>query len=161
MEQQREHWSQMPVEERLGHDIKRAEQAIMSVKKAVLREAGLTVAQYAALLALAEAPGLSGAQLARRCLVTPQTMATVLATLTEKNLIEREQSSVHSLVLVAHLTRSGHAAVRKADRLAIDVERHLAGAFTAQEREHLQELLGRATSALVAYDRQAAAPAAS
>ncbi len=161
MDEPREHWSEMPVAERLGHDIKRAEQAIMGVKKAVLRDAGLTVAQYAALLALAESPGLSGAQLARRCLVTPQTMATVLAALTEKNLIDREQSSVHSLVLVAHLTRSGHAVVRKADRLAIDVERHLAGAFTAREREELQELLGRATAALLAYDRQTPASAAS
>lgn len=150
----------MPVEERLGHDIKRVEQAIMGVKKAVLREAGLTVAQYAALLALAESPGLSGAQLARRCLVTPQTMATVLATLSEKGLIDREQSSVHSLVLVARLTRSGYAVLRKADRLAIDVERHLADAFTAQEREDLQELLGRAAETLRAFDRRAAASAA-
>jgi DNA-binding MarR family transcriptional regulator len=143
----------MPVEERLGHATKRAEQALMGVKNAVLREAGLTVAQYSALLVLAESPGLSGAQMARRCLVTPQTMATVLATLATKGLIEREHSSVHSAVLVARLTRSGRSVLRKADRLAIDVERHLASAFTEEERDELRALLERAATTLHAYER--------
>jgi DNA-binding MarR family transcriptional regulator len=145
-------WSEMPVDARLGHAIKRAEQALMAVKKAVLSETGLTVAQYSALLVLAQEPGLSGAQMARRCLVTPQTMASVLATLATKGLIEREHSSVHSLVVVAHLTRSGHAVLRKADRLAIDVEQQLAGAFTAQEQGELRDLLERAAAALQAYE---------
>ncbi|WP_245563488.1 MarR family winged helix-turn-helix transcriptional regulator [Longispora albida] len=71
----------MPAAERLGLEIKRAEQELMSAKQAALREAGLTVGQYAALFALAEQPGISGAALARACLVTPQNMAAVLKVL--------------------------------------------------------------------------------
>jgi DNA-binding MarR family transcriptional regulator len=152
-------WTEMAVEDRLGHAIKRVEQALMATKKAVLSDTGLTVAQYSALLVLAQSPGLSGAQLARRCLVTPQTMATVLATLTTKGFIEREHSSVHSLVLVARLTRSGHAILRKADRAAIDVEQHLASTFTAQEQENLRDLLERTAAALQSYEPQPAQPA--
>ncbi len=147
-----EEWSDMPVDARLGHAIKRTEQTMMTVKKTVLRQADLTVAQYSALLILAQSPGLSGAQMARRCLVTPQTMATVLATLATKGLIDRERSTVHSLVVVARLTRSGHALLRKADRLAIDVEQHLASVFTAHEQDELRRLLDRAMAALQTYD---------
>lgn len=50
----------MPAEERLGLDIKRAEQALIAAKQAAVRPAGLTVPQYAALLALAASPGISG-----------------------------------------------------------------------------------------------------
>lgn len=151
-----EHWqgSEMPVDARLGHTLKRAEQALMVIKGAVLRDTGLTVAQYSALLILAQSPGLSGAQLARRCLVTPQTMATVLATLAKKNLIDREHSSVHSLVVVARLTPTGHAILRKADWSAIDIERHLANAFTAEEQDDFRDLLERTVTALQAYERQ-------
>lgn len=62
----------MTAGERLGLDIKRAEQALMAAKSTALKDAGLTVAQYAALLALSDNPGISGAALARECLVTPR-----------------------------------------------------------------------------------------
>lgn len=149
-----EPWSEMLIEARLGHSIKRAEQVLMAAKKAALRETELTVAQYSALLVLAQSPGLSGAQIARRCLVTPQTMATVLATLAAKGLIEREHSSVHSMVLVARLTPPGHAILRKADRLAVDVERHLASSITTEEQDQLRDLLERTAAALRAYGRE-------
>ena len=72
---------------RIGSSIKRAEQAMMAVKSKVLREYDLSVAQYAAMTSLYYVPGQSAAQLARAAAVTPQTMATILARLDAKNLI--------------------------------------------------------------------------
>lgn len=133
---------------RLGHTIKRAEQALISEKTNTLRPFGLTVPQYSVLVALSFTPGASGAQLARVCLVTPQTMTTVLSNLEAKGLIVRTPSSVHQKVLVTELTKTGRAILKKADAKAKAVEDNLGDAFSQSERETLVELLERAIKVL-------------
>ncbi|MFE0024988.1 MarR family winged helix-turn-helix transcriptional regulator [Amycolatopsis sp. NPDC059021] len=135
------------LEARLGTFLKRGEQALMAEKTRVLKPFGLSVPQYAALLALSQAP-LSGAQLARICYVTPQSMASLLSTLESKKLIERTPSDVHNQVLVTRLTRSGHATFRKANEAALAAEARLSAAFTAEEEETLRTLLRRAITTL-------------
>ena len=151
----------MLIEDRIGHLIKRAEQALISTKSRVLREAGLTVPQYSALLVLSQRPGISGAELARRCFVTPQSMATLLGTLEQKGLVHREPSTIHSQVLVTKLTRSGHNLLRKADRLAVAVERALADTYTAEELHQLRALLTAAVTTLDSFRAAKAPPSAS
>ena len=131
------------LESRLGTFLKRSEQALIAEKSRVLRPFGLSVPQYAALYALSQAP-LSGAQLARICYVTPQSMASLLSTLESKRLIERAPSDVHAQVLVAKLTRPGHAVFRKANEAAMAVEARLSAAFTDDEENSLRGLLQRA-----------------
>ncbi len=133
---------------RIGHFIKRAEQALMAEKSNALREFELTVPQYSALVALSFTPGTSGAQLARLCVVTPQTMATVLANLEAKGLIEREPSAVHHKVLVTKLTRTGKALLKRADAKAKAVENRLAEAYEPAEFDQFRELLERAIKVL-------------
>jgi DNA-binding MarR family transcriptional regulator len=135
---------------RLGETIKRAEQAVATEKTSVLREFDLTVPQYTVLLALSFTQGASGAQLARLCLVTPQTMTTVLSNLEAKGLVQRMPSSVHLKVLVTTLTRTGKALLKKADAKVRAVEERLDGAFDPDERTTLLELLTRATKVLSA-----------
>jgi DNA-binding MarR family transcriptional regulator len=130
--------------ERLGLVIKRAEQALIAEKTRVLQEFHLTVPQYAVLLVLLQTSEASAAQLARACLVTPQTMATVLANLEGKGLIERAVSPLHQRVRIARLTGEGTDLVRRADRAALAVERRLAAAFSADERAAFTEHLERA-----------------
>jgi DNA-binding MarR family transcriptional regulator len=138
----------LPIDERIGHQIKRAEQELIAIKNAVLRPVGLNVPQYTVLLVLAEEPGLSGAALARRCLVTPQTMSTVLNTLEIKGMVSRQNHPVHTHIQEARLTRKGRTALTKADEAAVEVERELAKEFTAEERVLLRQLLGRCTNQL-------------
>ena len=133
---------------RVGHAIKRAEQALITAKSAALREFNLTVPQYTVLLAVSYLPGSSGAQLARICQVTPQTMTTVLSNLETKGLVTRTQSSVHQKVLVTTLTQSGRALLRKADVRDRSVEQRLDQAFDPAERAMFVELLDRAIQAL-------------
>ena len=138
----------MPAGERLGLDIKRAEQTLMAAKSAALRTANLTVAQYAALAGLAENPGISGAALARACLVTPQAIAAVLKTLEERGLVTRSAHPWHQHVLESHLTDAGLAALTVADREAVRIERRIAEAFTPKERQTLRDLLARCVTAI-------------
>ncbi|MEV6006034.1 MarR family transcriptional regulator [Streptomyces sp. NPDC051976] len=138
----------VPIDQRLGHHLKRAEQELIAAKHAALRPSKLSTPQYTVLLVLAEEPGLSGAGLARRCLVTPQTMSSVLSTLEGRGLVERKPHPIHLHILEARLTRSGRALLAKADVPAMAVERKLDAEFTPEEREQLLGLLARCTDAL-------------
>ncbi|TMR03095.1 MarR family transcriptional regulator [Nonomuraea turkmeniaca] len=138
----------MPAGERLGMDIKRTEQSLMSAKHLAVRSAGLTVPQYAALFALADNPGISGAALARTCLVTPQAMTVVLKNLEERGLIERSPHPWHRNILETRLTEAGRTALELADERAVVVERAIAAEFTEGERATLRELLARCEQAI-------------
>ena len=138
--------------DRLGHTIKRAEQALISRKSRVLREFGLTVPQYAVLLLLSASDGMSAAQLARECMVTPQTMATVLTNLERSGLIERSLSPLHQKVTVNSISDEGRSLVARADQAALRVEGGLAAEFTEEELSALGDLLERAIATLNAME---------
>ncbi|WP_211267019.1 MarR family winged helix-turn-helix transcriptional regulator [Nonomuraea candida] len=138
----------MPADERLGLDIKRAEQALIAAKQVAVRPAGLTVPQYAALLALSDSPGISGAALARACLVTPQAMTVVLKNLEERGLVERSPHPWHRNVLEIRLTETGQAALRLADERAVVIERAIAAELSPEERDLLRDLLARCNEAI-------------
>lgn len=138
----------MQPEERLGLHIKRVEQELMAAKHAVLRPFGLTVPQYVALYMLAERTGISAAALARLCLVTPQTIATVLANLETKALITRKPHPWHRKVVEVKLTDAGHELLAQADEKVAAIERKLADAYAPDERAQLIELLTRGSNRL-------------
>jgi DNA-binding MarR family transcriptional regulator len=138
----------MSFEERLGSHLKRVEQELTTAKTAAVKPAGLTVPQYAALFVLDEQPGISAAELARRCLVTPQTMTTILRNLEAAELIERTPHPLHRHVIETRPTPAGRKALDQADERAAGVERRLAAAFTAEELETLRSLLARVSESL-------------
>jgi DNA-binding MarR family transcriptional regulator len=138
----------MPASERLGSHLKRAEQALNATKAAVLKPAGVTVAQYAALLHLSDKPGISAAALSRLCGVTPPTMNTVLKNLQDRGLIARTPHEWHKNVLETRLTDEGRAVLADADARAVRVERALAAEFTGEERDALAALLARCVRVL-------------
>ncbi|MFG2007351.1 MarR family winged helix-turn-helix transcriptional regulator [Spirillospora sp. NPDC048911] len=143
----------MPFPERLGSYLKRAEQALSATKNSVLKPAGVTGPQYAALMHLSDNPGISAAGLARLCAVTPPTMNTVLKNLLEHGLVERTPHEWHRNVLETRLTAKGEKTLADADARAVKVERGLAAEFTDAERETLMALLDRCVDFLDAARR--------
>ncbi len=143
-----------PVDESLCTRIRRSEQALMAHHEAVLRAYGLTMTQYTVLLALSREGGMSGAQLARSCGVTQQSMSSVLANMEAKQLIRRETSPVHAKVQIASLTEEGRELLDRAYQEVVVLERALADAFTPAEHAALGELLDRATAVLIGQTRR-------
>ncbi|OHV60583.1 MarR family transcriptional regulator [Pseudofrankia sp. BMG5.36] len=139
----------VPVEEYLCTRIRRAEQALIGHHEAVLRGYGLTMPQYTVLLALSREEAMSGAQLARACGVTQQSMASVLTGLQNKGLLDRRPSPVHAKVLIATLTDAGHDILDRAYQEVIVLERALTDRFTPAEHRQFCDLLDRATATLV------------
>lgn len=119
--------------------------SVMVVRKAELLAAfDLTVTQYTALLMLRCNPGVSSAQLARLCRVTPQSMSVVTAALEQRGLAERMPVPIHARVMALTLTRKGNALLAKADAAARAVEARYEAEFTVAELATLRALLRRA-----------------
>lgn len=132
----------LDVSERLGFDIKASEVTLMAAKTEGLRDLGLTVAQYATLLALRDNPGISGAGIARACLVTPQASAAILKTLEKKGLVTRDQDDWNRNARPSRLSAEGQQLLEQADAVAGAIEQRIHDALTSDERATLRRLLG-------------------
>ena len=108
-----------------------------------IAEHGVTTAQIGLLRQLANEPGLSGAELARRLLISPQGVQLALAALERQGLVERKQNPQHGRILQAYLTDQGRAIVSAVVSDAIAAHDQLFGVLTADEQETLRMLLSR------------------
>jgi DNA-binding MarR family transcriptional regulator len=112
-------------EERYIHAQWKLGKILATVLDEQLAELGITMPQFGVLNALAVEGALSGADLARRQDVRPQTMATTLNSLAQAGHIERRSHPVHGRVLLIELTDSGRTTWRAADERVGQVEEHL------------------------------------
>jgi DNA-binding MarR family transcriptional regulator len=140
--------SPSPREESLGKLLKRSELTLLRAKSAAVKTVGLTLPQYVALAELSERPGITGAELARASLVSPQAMMVVLKALEEQGLIERTQHPRHQTVLEIHLTGVGREALSAARKRAEPIERRITKALSKTEIENLRALLRRLVEAV-------------
>jgi DNA-binding MarR family transcriptional regulator len=104
---------------------------------------GVTASQVGLMRQLADEPGLSGAQLARRLLITPQAAQLALAELARRGLVERKQDPQHGRILLAYLTEEGRAVTSAALDDALAAHETVFGVLTSDERKLLHNLLTR------------------
>src|SRR5471032_2190040 len=136
------------MEPRLSYVIGRLERVLRRRLTAAVEPAGLTLPAYTALSVLRAQNGLSNAQLARRSLVTPQSMSEVLALLVDLGYVRRRAEPSHGRVIRSELTRAGSRALERCDRAVDDVERELLGDLDADEAANLRDVLIRCGRAL-------------
>lgn len=133
---------------RFGYELKRAQHALRVEMDAALRRVGLTTPQYAALAVLEGESGLSGAELARRCFVTPQTMNGIVVNLENAGLLERRPHLGHGRVLQAYLTEEGEAMVSRAHAPIEAIEGRMLAGVGEEERGRLLRDLRSCADAL-------------
>ena len=104
---------------------------------------GVTTAQIGLMRQLANEPGLSGAELARRLLISPQGVQLALAALERRGLVERKQDPQHGRIMQAYLTDEGRAVTTAVLADAIAAHENVFGVLTADEQRLLQDLLAR------------------
>jgi DNA-binding MarR family transcriptional regulator len=131
-----------------GYQLKRAQHMLRLRMDEVLRDLDLTTAQYAALSVIEETPGVSGAALARRCFVTPQTMNAIVVQLEDRGYIERRQHPEHGRVLQAFLTTRGQQRVQHAHALVHAIEARMVARLAADEQAQLVRWLQACSTAL-------------
>jgi len=136
------------VEPRLSYVIGRLERVLRRRLTAAVEPTGLTLPAYTALSVLRAQNGLSNAQLARRSLVTPQSMSEVLALLVELGYVRRRAEPGHGRVMRTELTAAGRRALDRCDRAVDAVERDLLRGLDADETADLRAALVRCSHAL-------------
>jgi DNA-binding MarR family transcriptional regulator len=98
----------------------------------VLKARGLSVNQYTTLSVLDRRSGLSNAQLARRALVSPQSMNEVLLALEQRGLVR---------LLQARLTAKGRSLLARCDAEVQQVEDRMVSGLSDEDRTALRKAL--------------------
>lgn len=135
--------SQGDIRSRVGYQVKRVQQRLRQVCDEELRGRGVSMAQYAVLRALADEPGLTSAELARRCFVTRQSLGDVLAGLTSGGLVEVTESVRSGRSRPVVLTPEGVALLAGADQAVRRVEERMTSGLDDADRHALVRLLER------------------
>ncbi|OBI53424.1 MarR family transcriptional regulator [Mycobacterium kyorinense] len=104
---------------------------------------GVTTAQIGLMRQLANEPGLSGAELARRLLISPQGVQLAITALESRGLVERKQDPQHGRILQSYLTDSGRAVVSAVLADALAAHERVFGVLDADEQQLLHDLLAR------------------
>jgi DNA-binding MarR family transcriptional regulator len=115
-----------------------------------LRPQGVTTAQLQVLKAIRDEPGVSGAQLARSCYVTPQSAQSLLAGLERDGWIIRTRDRGNDRILAARLTPEGENLLLTAERAAKVIEGKLWKGVPESSIEALNDLLGQCLANLEA-----------
>jgi len=136
------------MEPRLSYVIGRLERVLRRRLTAAVEPAGLTLPAYTALSVLRAQNGLSNAQLARRSLVTPQSMSEVLTLLVDLGYVRRRAEPGHGRIIRTELTRAGSLALERCDRAVDQVEQEMLGELDADEATSLRGVLIRCGRAL-------------
>ncbi len=116
--------------------------ALTAVNDAVSQH-GVSTAQIGVLRQLANEPGLSGAELARRLLITPQGVQLALKALEQRKLVERKPDPQHARILKAYLTDEGRDVAAAVVGDAVAAHEAVFGVLSPDEQRTLRELLAR------------------
>jgi DNA-binding MarR family transcriptional regulator len=109
----------------LTYLLRQAQAATRLTLERALAGLGVTPPQFAVLTMLRAYPGLSGADLARVALLTPQTVGVIIRNLERDGAIRKTPHPVHGRVLQWTLTRRGRTLLEKCRRHVMALERRL------------------------------------
>jgi DNA-binding MarR family transcriptional regulator len=123
--------------------LKRAWQNGHRTVNEAVRSYGVTSTQLGALNRLVLEPGLSGAQLARRLLVTPQAAQLALRALEQGGLVKRTPDPNHGRIVRTYLTAEGGRVARVCMTRSLEAEDQFLAALDAKDRSRLIDILGR------------------
>ncbi|HWG23916.1 MarR family transcriptional regulator [Actinospica sp.] len=134
--------------DRPGYLIKLAQAALHAQMARALHEHGVTLAQFAVLTALAEEPGLSNAELARRAFITPQSMNENLRELEQRAWISRSHHPTHGRIRQTALTDQGRAILQACDAAVTAIEQRMLAELDPDQRHQLAAALRTCIAAL-------------
>ena len=101
----------------------------------------LSLPEYTVLSLLDREPGISGAEMARRTLVSPQAINEMISSMERRTMIERNVDPGHGRILQMRLTSSGSQMLSDARERVESLESELQAGMDPDERRQLLGLL--------------------
>jgi DNA-binding MarR family transcriptional regulator len=132
----------------LGYLLRQAQAASRLTMERALARHRVTPPQFVVLTMLKAYPGLSGADLARVALLTPQTVGVIIRNLERSGAIRKTPHPVHGRVLMWTLTRRGGALLDKCRRQVRPLERRLAAGLSAKSLAMVRRWLSKIAAEL-------------
>jgi len=127
---------------RCSENVRRLLTGFKSLLEHNLREESLTLPQLRLLKAVQQQTGVSAAALARTCMVTPQTMQSILTRAERERWIIRAKSSRNERILTASLTPLGEAVLERGMQTATRIEEQIWHNVSLTDLEQLNDTLG-------------------
>jgi DNA-binding MarR family transcriptional regulator len=127
----------------LAYLLRQAQSATRLTLERALVDLGVTPPQFMVLTMLKAYPGLSGADLARAALLTPQTVGVIIRNLERGGAIRKKPHPVHGRVLRWTLTRRGQALLGKCRARGRALERRLRAGLAPKAQAAIRRWLSK------------------
>jgi DNA-binding MarR family transcriptional regulator len=127
----------------IAYLLRQAQAATRLTLERALDDLGVTPPQFAVLTMLGAYPGLSGADVARVALLTPQTVGVIIGNLERDGAIKKTPHPVHGRVLQWTLTRHGSDLLGNSRRRVNAVERRLVEGLGAKAEITIRRWLSK------------------
>ena len=128
--------------------VKRVLQLFRETMDEKLRPCGVTAAQLHVLAKLELEPGISGAKLARTCMVTPQTTQVLLRGIERNGWIRRAKHPENERILLATLTPSGKRILARSRTAVGQIYAQMLDGLAAKDVRALESLLSQCAANL-------------
>lgn len=127
----------------LAYLLRQAQAATRLTLERALADLGVTPPQFVVLTMLRAYPGLSGADLARVAMLTPQTVGVIIRNLERDGAIRKTPHPIHGRVLQWTLTRRGGTLLDRCRRHVLAVERRLVAGMGAKAQTTIRRWLSK------------------
>jgi DNA-binding MarR family transcriptional regulator len=127
----------------LAYLLRQAQAATRLTLERALDDLGVTPPQFAVLTMLRAYPGLSGADLARVALLTPQTVGVIIRNLERDGAIRKTPHPVHGRVLQWTLTRRGGTLLDRSRQRVTALERRLVAGLGVKAQATIRRWLSK------------------
>ena len=127
----------------IAYLLRQAQAATRLTLERALADLGVTPPQFAVLTMLNAYPGLSGADVARVALLTPQTVGVIIGNLERDGAIRKTPHPVHGRVLQWTLTRRGLGLLDQCRRRVTAVEKRLVAGLGAKAEVTIRRWLSK------------------
>jgi DNA-binding MarR family transcriptional regulator len=132
----------------LGYLLRQAQAAARLTLERALSDLGVTPPQFVVLTMLRAYPGLSGADLARVALLTPQTVGVIIRNLERDGAIRKTPHPMHGRLLQWTLTRRGGTLLDKCRHHVTALERRLSAGLSRSAETTVRRWLSRIATEL-------------
>jgi DNA-binding MarR family transcriptional regulator len=127
-------------DDHLAYLLARVHHRLQQSMDRALRTVDVTPTQFYALAHVAQSPGLSGAELARAMMTTPQAVATLVKRLTAAGLVEHDQPG-RGLSGAVRLTPAGRQKLGGAVSVAVAAESAALSSISAADQQRVTTIL--------------------
>jgi DNA-binding MarR family transcriptional regulator len=127
----------------LGYLLRQASGAFRARADRALADLQVTAPQFAVLTMIGAYPGLSGADLARLSVLTPQTVNVIVANLKRAGTIASVPHPVHGRIIQLTLTPAGKGLLQRCKSRVDKLEAELAQGLSASDEKLIRRWLAR------------------